>query len=735
MAETFDPYHRWLGIPPKDQPPNHYRLLAIDLFESDREVIADAAELRIAHLRTYQLGKHSQVSQRLLNEIAAAKAVLLDVEKKAEYDRELRRETATVNAPPVSIAPPPPVAGNDVVAPQALALPRRHGSRVRRTRKRSWPLLAAVGFGGVALLVLLAFVISGLDEENIGPDSQRSPPAATSSPIAKSTRADEPEETPRVTQPDEQPPGSRVADAGDSPDAGGSSPPSTHAAIGEADESKPPADDAQSPPSPEPSPPVIPPLPPDAEEQMEKGMAAANRTEEFLALVAQGLRFVDLAIVEGNVDAAKKLTEMTVLAARDSKEDGPMKIATQRHLALQPGLTEAVIEDAKKRLEAGEAILALGSGDAVASSRQATVVSVGTGADGPIVIRDRYEVDSVTTTVRQSATSGATTLTVGNSSDFHAGDEVLIIAMRGADAGEHEFHRIASVGANSLELKSALLNSYDVSDSIAIQRVPNFTDVTVEATGELTAKAWNGWTGGIVAFRANGIVNVKTGGSIHADALGFRGGWSTTTGGHADGRQGQSYLGVGSQGDRNANGGGGGAGNCIQERGCGGGGGSYGSSGSNGHGLAHGSAGLVYGDQGLSKLMLGSGGGSGGSDDDGGGTASGGAGGAGGGIVFIAARSLVLSGSLTAAGGNGLDATMKQGEDESGGGGGGSGGSVYLLLGDPQPRLRLAEVVPGGNGGGSQQVAYGRAGRLKGGSGGYGVLRVNGRSAAGADAR
>jgi hypothetical protein len=29
MAGPFDPYHRWLGIPPQEQPPNHYRLLAL----------------------------------------------------------------------------------------------------------------------------------------------------------------------------------------------------------------------------------------------------------------------------------------------------------------------------------------------------------------------------------------------------------------------------------------------------------------------------------------------------------------------------------------------------------------------------------------------------------------------------------------------------------------------------------------------------------------------------------
>ena len=34
MAAAFDPYHRWLGISRNDQPPNHYRLLGLEMFES-----------------------------------------------------------------------------------------------------------------------------------------------------------------------------------------------------------------------------------------------------------------------------------------------------------------------------------------------------------------------------------------------------------------------------------------------------------------------------------------------------------------------------------------------------------------------------------------------------------------------------------------------------------------------------------------------------------------------------
>ena len=68
MADSFDPYHKWLGIAPKDQPPNHYRLLAIELFENDLEVIEGAADRQMAHVRTFQAGQNSALSQRILNE-------------------------------------------------------------------------------------------------------------------------------------------------------------------------------------------------------------------------------------------------------------------------------------------------------------------------------------------------------------------------------------------------------------------------------------------------------------------------------------------------------------------------------------------------------------------------------------------------------------------------------------------------------------------------------------------
>ena len=94
MSDAFDPYFKWLGIPKADQPPHAYRLLGIELFESDTDVISNAADGRMAQIKNYQSGKFGAVSQKLLNEIAAAKVCLLKPEKKVEYDQRLRTAVA-----------------------------------------------------------------------------------------------------------------------------------------------------------------------------------------------------------------------------------------------------------------------------------------------------------------------------------------------------------------------------------------------------------------------------------------------------------------------------------------------------------------------------------------------------------------------------------------------------------------------------------------------------------------
>ncbi|HET6879142.1 MAG TPA: DUF1080 domain-containing protein [Pirellulales bacterium] len=104
VSETFDPYRKWLGILPAEQPPDHYRLLGIVRFEDDADTISNAADRQMAHVRTFQTGPHSVLSQKLLNEIAAARVCLLDAAKKGEYDRQLRAKESR-SAQPTGAAP------------------------------------------------------------------------------------------------------------------------------------------------------------------------------------------------------------------------------------------------------------------------------------------------------------------------------------------------------------------------------------------------------------------------------------------------------------------------------------------------------------------------------------------------------------------------------------------------------------------------------------------------------
>jgi hypothetical protein len=109
MSDSFNGYHVWLGIPPGEQPPNHYRLLGIAAFETDLDVIDHAADRQMAHVRTFQSGRHTALSQQILNELASARICLLNLQRKADYDRQLRAEQAA-HAVAVPVGRPLPMA-------------------------------------------------------------------------------------------------------------------------------------------------------------------------------------------------------------------------------------------------------------------------------------------------------------------------------------------------------------------------------------------------------------------------------------------------------------------------------------------------------------------------------------------------------------------------------------------------------------------------------------------------
>jgi hypothetical protein len=163
MSDAFDPYFKWLGIPKPDQPPHAYRLLGIELFESDADVISNAADGRMAQIKSYQTGKFGAVSQKLLNEIAAAKICLLKLEKKAEYDRRLRAhlqkkaapvQVAQVQSSPLAQAVAAPAlndAGLSFLDEYATAATRSTTRTATKAKKSAWLVPAVIGVFAFAL--------------------------------------------------------------------------------------------------------------------------------------------------------------------------------------------------------------------------------------------------------------------------------------------------------------------------------------------------------------------------------------------------------------------------------------------------------------------------------------------------------------------------------------------------------------------------------------------------------
>ncbi|MCA9141808.1 MAG: hypothetical protein H6821_15925 [Planctomycetaceae bacterium] len=99
MTGRFDPYHKWLGIPPREQPANYYRLLGLDLFEDDGDAIECAADRLMKYVRDTATAEQREDAKRVFTELAAAKRCLLVVEQKQAYDAGLRAGQAAMQPP------------------------------------------------------------------------------------------------------------------------------------------------------------------------------------------------------------------------------------------------------------------------------------------------------------------------------------------------------------------------------------------------------------------------------------------------------------------------------------------------------------------------------------------------------------------------------------------------------------------------------------------------------------
>lgn len=269
---------------------------------------------------------------------------------------------------------------------------------------------------------------------------------------------------------------------------------------------------------------------------------------------------------------------------------------------------------------------------------------------------------------------------------FSAGQMILIHQTRGTGVGAWEINQIESYIAGTITCVYPLVNTYTDSGASQAQVLvlPQYSSVTV--SGTLTAKAWDGNVGGIIAFLCSGRVTVS--GTISANGTsagsgnesaptgaGFAGGSRATGSGSQAAAQGEGSVGAGSTSTA-ANGSAGGGASKTDAAYAGGGGGGHNGAGSAGStsivsgSATAGSGGGSVGSSALSELHFGGGGGGGVKDN----STDAGCGGAGAGIILIFGREIVITGTVIAAGGTGGHYALTN----HGGGGGGGGGTIFL---------------------------------------------------------
>lgn len=97
MPSEFDAYYEWLGISPQHQPPDHYRLLGLEAFETNLAVVENAAKRQRLFVETFCGGSRGDHAQSMLDQIAVAKTCLLDPLQKDRYDATLRNQLPTAD--------------------------------------------------------------------------------------------------------------------------------------------------------------------------------------------------------------------------------------------------------------------------------------------------------------------------------------------------------------------------------------------------------------------------------------------------------------------------------------------------------------------------------------------------------------------------------------------------------------------------------------------------------------
>ncbi len=96
----------WLGLPPGEWPPDHYRLLGLEPGEDNAELIEQRVHQRLDSVRCYQM-MHPEQATEAMNRLAQAFVCLMEPAAKKAYDASLAGVAPPSEPPTAPTAPPP----------------------------------------------------------------------------------------------------------------------------------------------------------------------------------------------------------------------------------------------------------------------------------------------------------------------------------------------------------------------------------------------------------------------------------------------------------------------------------------------------------------------------------------------------------------------------------------------------------------------------------------------------
>ena len=178
MSDNYNLYYKWFGIRPEEMPTNAYRLLGVQVFEPDDDVIANAVQQRTSYLRSFLTSEDGATAQQILDEFKQIEVCLLNPETKATYDEQLRGFLALQPQPEPSHLQPPPSnsaeppidrafatgisdSPTESTAPAFVPTTRPDSSQPRRRKQKNVAVeMVKVVLGGIAGLVLAYLFLS-----------------------------------------------------------------------------------------------------------------------------------------------------------------------------------------------------------------------------------------------------------------------------------------------------------------------------------------------------------------------------------------------------------------------------------------------------------------------------------------------------------------------------------------------------------------------------------------------